>query len=436
MSDETLSTVTQNNAADEIAQMLKDAAHAVFAPAPLPSQVGGYRILDVLGRGGMGVVYRAEQPSPRREVALKVIGVSFVNDQLLRRFELEAQTLGRLKHPGIAQVYEADVHHTDHGAQPFFAMELVEGVPLDEYAQKHQLDTTAKLQLLIKLCDAMQYAHQQQVIHRDLKPANVLVTADGQPKILDFGVARATDSDVKTTTMHTDVGQLIGTLPYMSPEQAAGDRNEIDTRSDVYALGVIAYELLAGKLPHDLRGLATLEAARRIREDEPSRLSSLDRALRGDLETIVQKALEKDKTRRYATANALAADVKRFLNYEPITARPPSTWYHLKTFARRNKAVVVGTMFTIVALSVGIIVSSALYARANQRARILQLLLATAAEGSPTLDVYGSRNNYLDVEHVPLEEAIALTRGLPAERSFLLSSTQGPDAGDFRTQVV
>ena len=345
-------------------------ASTADAPAPThPAQIGTYRILDVLGRGGMGIVYRAEQASPRRDVALKVIGRGFVSERLLRRFELEAQTLGRLKHVGIAQIYEAGVNQTALGPQPFFAMELVEGESLDDYSSKQTLDTNAKLELLIRICDAVQYAHQQGVIHRDLKPGNILVTSDGQPKILDFGVARATDADVRTTTMQTDVGQLIGTLPYMSPEQASGEPDEIDTRSDVYALGVIAYELLSGRVPHDLQGIASLEAARRIREQEPSRLSSIDRTFRGDVETIVQTALEKDKSRRYQSANALADDVKRYLYYEPIAARPPSTWYNLKKFARRNKVVVSGVALLIIVLAAGAFTSTWFWIRATRQER-------------------------------------------------------------------
>lgn len=357
-------------------------AQALPPPSP-PQQIGDYRIISILGHGGMGVVYRAEQANPRREVALKVIARSFISDQLLRRFDLEAQTLGRLKHVGIAQIYEAGVNPTELGPQPFFAMELIDGVPVDDYVQQHQLSVRDRLELLIKICDAVQYAHQQGIIHRDLKPGNILVTSDGQPKILDFGIARATDSDVKTTTMQTDVGQLIGTLPYMSPEQAGGNPEEIDTRSDVYALGVIAYELLGGKLPHSVHDVATLEALRRIKEDEPSRLSSIDKSYRGDVETIVQKALEKDKTRRYQTANALAADVKRYLNYEPIAARPPSTWYRLGKFASRNKLLVGSTIFLILVLVAGAAVSTA-FALVARRQR--QEALVERDNAKATLD--------------------------------------------------
>jgi serine/threonine protein kinase/tetratricopeptide (TPR) repeat protein len=363
---------------------------------PLPSQIGAYRIIGILGQGAMGIVYRAEQANPRREVALKVVGISFLSDELRRRFErrfeFEAQTLGRLNHPGIAQVYEAGVHPTEHGPKPFFAMELVTGMTLDEYVQTHNLKLREKLDLIIKLCDAVQYAHQQGVIHRDLKPGNILVTPDGQPKILDFGVARATDSDAKATMVQMDAGQLVGTLPYMSPEQTDGNPEEIDTRSDVYALGVIAYELLGGRLPHDLRGLTTVEATRRIREDEPSRLSSLDRAYRGDVETIVQMALEKDKTRRYETANALAADVKRYLHYEPISARPLNTLYYVGKFAARHKALVATLALTLVVLLAGVTGTSIGLVRAERNRKLAE---QSGAEAREQADVASSVNKFL-----------------------------------------
>src|SRR5262245_9711716 len=320
--------------------------------AALPPRIGRYRILRLLGEGGMGVVYEAEQDNPRRPVALKVIRPGLVSPVLLKRFAHEAQILGRLHHPGIAQIYDAGVAED---GQPFFALEFIRGLPLDAYARRHALDPAARLDLLARVCDAVQHAHEQGVIHRDLKPANILVDETGQPKVLDFGVARATDADLLTTTDHTRTGQLLGTLSYMSPEQVAADPAALDQRSDVYTLGVILFELLAGRLPYPLEHLPLPEAARLIREQEPSRLGALETRLRGDVETIVARALEKERARRYASAAELAADVRRHLRNEPIRARPPSALYQLRKFARRNKALVGGVAAVMAALVAGLI---------------------------------------------------------------------------------
>ncbi len=331
---------------------------------PLPKAIGKYRILKELGQGGMGSVYLAEQEQPRRKVALKVIRAGLVNEQLLRRFDAEAQLLGRLSHPGIGLIYEAGTAITEAGETPYFAMEYIDGVTLIQHVKDNKLGTRARLELFSRVCDAVQHAHAKGIIHRDLKPANIMVDRTGQPKILDFGVARATDSDVQTATQQTDVGQLIGTVPYMSPEQVTADPGDLDTRSDVYALGVIMYELLAGKLPYDLRKKMLHDAVRIIREDEPTRLSAINKVFRGDVETIVQKSLEKGKERRYQSANDLAADIRRYLSDEPIQARPPSTKYQLQKFAKRNKALVAGAAGVFVALVIGLIASTTFMVRA------------------------------------------------------------------------
>ncbi len=341
-----------------------------LAAPPHPPTIARYRVVRVLGEGGMGTVYEAEQDSPRRTVALKVLRPVLASAPLLKRFAQEAHILGRLHHPGIAQVYDASVAE---GGQPYFAMELIAGVHPDQYAREHALDSRGRLELIAKVCDAVQHAHEKGVIHRDLKPGNILVEASGQPKVLDFGVARATDADLATTTARTEAGQLLGTLAYMSPELVAADPAAIDQRSDVYALGVLLYELLAHRLPYGLEQLPLPEVARVIREYEPSRLGSIDARLRGDVETIVAKALEKDKARRYASAGDLASDIRRYLNHEAIHARPASALYHLRKFARRHKAVVGGVLGVIAALAAGAAVSVVYAVRAEHNAQVARL---------------------------------------------------------------
>ena len=333
------------------------AAAAVKSALALPTHVGRYRIVRLLGKGGMGAVYEAEQDNPRRSVALKVIRSFWASPQLLRRFEQESQMLGRLHHPGIAQIYEAGTADTPSGPEPYFAMEIIHGKPLIEYANEAKLSTRQRLTLMIEICEAVQHAHQRGIVHRDLKPGNILVEESGQPKILDFGLARVMDSDTEQMTRETDMGQLLGTLPYMSPEQVAADPMAIDTRTDVYALGVILYELLTDKLPYTLSQHLP-EAVRTIQQVDPAPLSSVSRLYRGDIETIVGKALEKDKTRRYGSASELAADIRRHLGDEPITARPPSTMYQLRKFARRNKGLVIGAVTVFTVLVAGIVAST------------------------------------------------------------------------------
>ena len=312
--------------------------------------IGGYRLLETLGEGGMGTVYKAEQDRPRRIVALKVIKPGVITEEMRRRFDRETQVLGRLQHPGIAQIYEAGTTDQATGGQPYFAMEFVaDGRPITAHAAAARLTTDVRLALLAEVCDAVHHAHQRGVIHRDLKPANILVDPTGQPKVLDFGIARVTDSDIQAT-MQTDVGQLLGTLPYMSPEQVAGDVLDLDTRSDVYALGVVLYELLAERLPYEVAGRALTEVARVIAEEEPASLRTPGRTLDADVELIVRKALEKERTRRYQFAAELAADLRRYLAHEPIEARAPTTIYQLRKFARRHVALVGGVAATVVAL--------------------------------------------------------------------------------------
>ena len=316
-------------------------------------QIGPYRLLRRVGVGGMSEVYEAEQDKPRRRVALKLIHPLRTTPAMLRRFEFEVEVLGRLEHPGVARVYDAGTAQTDFGAQPYFAMELVRGHRLDHWVRLRKPQLKRRLEILIDICDAVQHAHQHGVIHRDLKPANILVTEDGQVKVLDFGVAAAVEGASGTPaggTMHTATGQIIGTLQYMSPEQASGDVRALDTRSDVYALGVIAYELLADRLPYHVSDKPLSEAVRVIRDEQPTRLSTINKDLRGDVETIVFKALDKEKDRRYASSAELAADVRRYLDYEPITARRPSLSYQLGKFARRHKVVVASALVVMFVL--------------------------------------------------------------------------------------
>jgi non-specific serine/threonine protein kinase/serine/threonine-protein kinase len=352
-----------------------------------PAAIGRYRIVRVLGEGGMGIVYEAEQDQPRRSVALKVIKPGFATPERLWRFEHESKALGRLQHPGIAQIYEASTADAGFGPQPYFAMELIRGQALLAHADAHQLNARQRLALTAKICDAVQHAHQRGLIHRDLKPGNIVVDETGQPKILDFGVARVTESDAQATRQ-TDLGQIVGTLAYMSPEQVLGDPQAVDTRSDVYSLGVILYELLSGRLPYDVSRRQLHEAAQTIREEDPTSLSSISRNYRGDIETIVGKALEKDKARRYASAADLAADIQRYLTDEPITARPPSASYQLRKFARRHRALVAGVAAVFVVLAGGIVASTWQAIRANRagQAALVERDRAVQAEARTRLE--------------------------------------------------
>lgn len=365
-------------------------------------EVGPYRLLQKIGEGGMGEVWLAEQEKPRRQVALKLVRPGMDTKQVIARFEIERQALALMDHPCIAKVFDAG--ETRLG-RPYFVMEYVKGDPITTYCDKNRLSTEERLKLLIDVCDGVEHAHHKAVIHRDLKPSNILVTIQKDrpvPKIIDFGVAKATNQHLTERTLHTELGQLIGTLEYMSPEQAELTGVDVDTRTDVYSLGVILYQLLAGTLPFEskvLRGLGFDEIRRIIREQDPvrpstrvssageiatdvarsrrSEPSSLVRELRGDLDWIVMKALEKDRTRRYGSPNALAADLDRHLKNEPITARPASTTYRMSRFVRRHRiGVVVAGLVSL--LVIGFTVATAVQARrialerdrANQQAAV------------------------------------------------------------------
>jgi serine/threonine protein kinase/tetratricopeptide (TPR) repeat protein len=371
--------------------------------------IGPYKLLQQIGEGGMGTVYLAEQTHPvRRRVALKVIKGANDNRQVLARFEAERQAVALMDHPNIAKVLDAGA--TPNG-RPYFVMELVKGVPITQFCDQQRLTPKQRLELFVPVCQAVQHAHQKGIIHRDLKPSNVLVcTFDGRavPKIIDFGVAKATGPKLTERTLFTEFGAIVGTFEYMSPEQAQLDQFDIDTRSDIYSLGVLLYELLTGSTPLErkwLREVAVLELLRLVREQDPPRPSTrlstteglpsiaanrgtepkkLRVLMRGELDWIVLKALEKDRDRRYATAIGLAQDIERFLHDEPVFACPPSAAYRLQKFARKHrKTLMAGAAFVVVLVaativSVGQAVRATRAAEAERRAKLAE---ADRAEG-------------------------------------------------------
>ncbi len=355
-----------------------EAAFAEARTRPFPERIGRYRIQDVLGEGGMGIVYLAEQDEPHRTVAVKVLRSSSPSDALVRRFHREVEALGRLHHPGIAQIFEAGSAETRHGLQPYLAMEHIRGRSIVAHARQRALGTRERLRLLARVCEAVQHAHEHGIVHRDLKPGNVFVDESGQPKILDFGIARLSDPEAGAPSLRTLTGELIGTVAYMSPEQLSGDPGEIDLRSDVYALGVIGYELLTDRLPLDVADKPLAEAARIVRDEDPRPLSTANRRFRGDLETIIGKAIEKEKAHRYGSAAELGADLERYLSDQPIAARPPSTWYQLGKFARRNRILVGSAAAVFVSLVAGVVVSLAFLAQARTESNLKQEQIAVA----------------------------------------------------------
>jgi tetratricopeptide (TPR) repeat protein/predicted Ser/Thr protein kinase len=336
-----------------------------WQPLPENTRLGNFQLLRRIGEGGMGIVYEARQIHPERNVALKVIrGGRFVDHYSLKLFQREVQALARLRHPSIASIYEAG--GTDD-EQHFFAMELVQGRPLMEHVRETGMSRRDRLELFCRICDAIHYAHQRGVMHRDLKPSNILIDADGTPRILDFGLARITDTELGIDVSRTAHGRIQGTLAYMSPEQARGDSAAIDIRSDVYSLGVILYELLTDRLPYDVMELPLPRAVETICNQSPGPSASL----KGDLETITLRALEKEPQRRYASAAALGEDIQRFLTNQPIEAKRDSTWYVLrKALARHRVAASVAGAF-VVLISVSTVALAIMYQR-QSRARVAE----------------------------------------------------------------
>jgi WD40 repeat protein len=333
------------------------------------ARLGDVTIVRLIAEGGMGRVYEGLQGYPCRTVAVKLIRPGLLSPAAAKRFEHEAHILGRLTHPGVARIYSAGVHDHHGCSLPYFVMEYVEdGRPITTDATERGLSIRDRVRLFTAVCAAVAHGHQRGVIHRDLKPGNILIDATGQPKVIDFGIARSTDGDVALTTLHTDANALVGTLHYMPPEQFDGSTDELDVRADVYSLGVVLYELLSGRLPHDLRRQPVYEAARVVREVDPAPLSTIDRHLRGDLDTIVRSCLEKDRTRRYSSAAELEADLGRYLRGEPIMARPSGLVDSLVRLARRHRVAAV-TAASIAAALVASVAGISVYAVRAERER-------------------------------------------------------------------
>jgi serine/threonine protein kinase len=414
----------------------------------LGTRIGRYKLLQKIGEGGGGVIYMAEQEEPvRRRVALKIIKLGMDTKSVIARFEAERQALAMMDHLNIARVFDAGATET---GRPYFVMELVRGVKITEYCDQNNLDTRQRLELFIQICQAIQHAHQKGIIHRDIKPSNILVTLhDGVPvpKVIDFGIAKAIEARLTDKTLFTSFEQIIGTPAYMSPEQAEMSGLDVDTRSDIYSLGVLLYELLTSKTPFDAKKLLLHgldEMRRTLREQEPQRPSTmlttligvelnstaehrhaeppkLISLLRGDLDWIVMKALEKDRRRRYETVNGLAMDIQRYLNSEPVVARPPSRLYRFQKLVRRNRVIFISGGAVVAALLMGLGMSSWLFFKekaARQR--------AVAAEWQAEL----ARANEVKLRH------LAEIREKITQATVLLNDEKYDEADQLMSQVL
>jgi len=328
-------------------------------------RIGRYMLDRLIAEGSSAAVYEATQLTPRRKVAVKLLRDALPLIDASRRFDREAAALGRINHPNVARIFEAGRHRTDSGSVlPYLAMEFVDGPTVTRFAQQQRLERDEIIRLAIKIATAVHAAHQQAIIHRDLKPANVLVGPDNEPKVLDFGIARLADGDART--WRTTAGVLLGTPGYMSPEQAAGRLDEIDVRTDVWACGVLLYELLTGRLPIDVTGVPLMEAVRRLEREEPIPLARVAPQHAGDLDVIVMTALAREKAARYDSAAALADDLERLLRNEPVAARPPSTLYRVQKFARRNRTGLIVTSLFVAMMLGGTILLAASYVAARR----------------------------------------------------------------------
>jgi hypothetical protein len=439
----------------DAAQVLSVAESTIESEAPETKRIGPYKLLQNLGEGGCGVVYMAEQEQPiRRRVALKIIKLGMDTKNVIARFEAERQALALMDHPNIARVLDAGATET---GRPYFVMELVYGVKITEYCDQNRVSMKERLELFIQVCNAVQHAHQKGIIHRDLKPSNIMVTMhDGipVPKVIDFGIAKATEQRLTDKTLFTSYAQLMGTPAYMSPEQMELSGLNLDTRSDVYSLGVLLYELLTGRTPFDttellksgvdemrrtlrereplspsakLRTLANKELTKTaiLRRVEPPRLLS---QLDGDLDWIVLKCLEKDRTRRYEGANALALDIQRYLNEEAVLARPPSRWYRLQKLVRRNRVVFLSVTAAVAALILGTIISTLLFVKERQ-ARASEARLRKEAEAREQ-----ASHITLLLTQRRFEEADQLLSSLPLNKPSIEVAAELRALGDWHAE--